>query len=100
LAFIIINFHFCAIWRAKKQKGPNNMTQKTEEICGSFAVVTEQREIKKVVVIQDALSYYGKEKKYSKTFRIDSLNGTPVYGTEDPNIFRQEDGSLLKRTHQ
>jgi hypothetical protein len=93
-------FHFCAIWRAKKQKGPNKMTQKTEEICGSFAVVTESREIKKVVVIQDALSYYGKEKNYSKTFRLDSLNGTPVYGTEDPNIFRQEDGSLLKRTHR
>ena len=75
------------------------MTKKTVEICGSFAVVTEQREIKKVVVIQDALSYYGKEKSYSKTFRLESLKGVSVYQTEDPNIFRQEDGSLLKRTH-
>jgi hypothetical protein len=86
--------------RAKKQKGQNIMTQKTEEICESFAVVTEQREIKKVVVIQDVLSYYGTEKNYTKTFRLDSLYGTPIYGTEDPNIFRQEDGSLLKRTYR
>ena len=76
------------------------MVSNTEEICGSFAVVTEKREIKKVVVIQDVLSYYGKEKNYSKTFRLDSLEGTPIYGTEDPNIFRQEDGSLLKKTYR
>jgi hypothetical protein len=93
-------FHFCAIWRAKKQKGQNTMTQKTEEICGSFAVVTEKREIKKVVVIQDVLSYYGKGKSYSKTFRLESLDGVSVFPTEDPAIFRQDDGSLLKKTYR
>ena len=55
------------------------MTQKTEEICGSFAVVTESREIKKVVVIQDALSYYDKDKKtlhWAKEIKFgqDSIN--------------------------
>ena len=72
----------------------------TEEICGSFAVVTEHRKIKKVVVIQDALSHYGKEKSYSKTFRLESLNGVSVYRTDDPDIFRQDDGSLLKKTNR
>ena len=77
------------------------MTQKTEEICGSFAVVTEYREIKKVVVIQDVLRVTVKKKVSRKTFRLESLKGSPVYRTEDPNIFRQKKmGSLLKRTHR
>ena len=51
------------------------MIPKVEEICGSFAVITEKRKIKKVIVIQDVLSYYEKEKSYSKTFRLESFNG-------------------------
>jgi hypothetical protein len=73
------------------------MKTKTEEICGSFAVVTEHLEIKKVVVIQDALSHYDKEKSYSKTFRLESLNGMAVYRTDDPDIFQLIDGTLLKK---
>ena len=76
------------------------MKIKTEEICGSFTVVNEKREIKKVVVIQDVLSYYGKEQSYSKTFRLESLDGISVYRTKDPDIFRQDDGSLLKKTNR
>jgi hypothetical protein len=84
----------------KIKKGQFIMASNTEEICGSFAVSTEQHEIKKVVVIQDALSYYAKEKSYSKTFRLESLDGVSVYRTEDPYIFRQDDGSLLKKINR
>lgn len=73
------------------------MIQKTEKICGSFDVVTERRELKKVVVVQDVLSYYGKEERYSKKFRLESLDGMSVYRTEDPDIFRLDDGSLIKK---
>ncbi len=73
------------------------MKTKTEEICGSFAVVNEKRELKKVVVIQDALSHYPKEQRCSKTFRLESINGVSVYRTDDPDIFQLIDGTLLKK---
>ena len=76
------------------------MIQKGQEICGSFAVVTEKREIKTVVVTQEVLSYYRKEERYSKTFHLESPNGVPVYRTEDPDIFQLIDGSLLKKTYR
>ena len=74
------------------------MKTKTEEICGSFTVVNEQRELKKVVVIQDVLSHYPKEQRCSKKFRLESLDGVSVYQTDDPDIFQLIDGTLLKKT--
>ncbi len=73
------------------------MIPRTEEICGSFTVVTKNRELKEVVVIQDVLSYYGKEHTCLKKFRLGSLSGIAVYRTDDPDIFRLEDGELLKK---
>ena len=73
------------------------METKTEEICGSFAVINEKRELKKVLVIQDVLSHYPKEKRCSKTFRLESINGVAVFQTEDPDIFQLIDGTLLKK---
>jgi hypothetical protein len=73
------------------------MKTKTEEICGSFVVVNEKRELQKVVVIQDVLSHYPKEHRCSKTFRLESINGMAVYRTDDPDIFKLIDGTLLKK---
>ncbi len=63
-------------------------------------MLTNTREFKEVVVIQDVLSYYGKEHNCSKKFRLGSLGGVPVYRTEDPDIFRLDDGQLLKKRNR
>ena len=76
------------------------MQNKKEEICGSITVITEKHELKKIVVIQDVVSYYSKEHIYSKKFRLESLNGVSVYRTDDPDIFCLADGSLLKKRYR
>lgn len=73
------------------------MGRKGKEICGHFTVETEDNQFKQLLVIQDFVSYYSKEESYSKTFRLESLDGVVVYKTENPAIFRLANGTLLKR---
>jgi hypothetical protein len=68
-----------------------------KEICASFAVKNDKNEQKQVVVTQDILCHYRKEENYSKKFHLDSLDGPAVYQTENPDVFRLSDGTILKR---
>jgi hypothetical protein len=72
--------------------------ERREEICASFAVKNDKNEQKQVVVTQDILAHYRKEENYSKKFHLDSLDGPAVYQTENPDVFRLSDGTMLKRT--
>ena len=42
------------------------MKTRDEEVCGFFTVENDNHERKQVVVTQDILSHYSKEKSYSK----------------------------------
>jgi hypothetical protein len=68
-----------------------------QEICASFTVENEDHVLKQVIVTQDILSHYNKEDSYSKKFRLESLDGPVVYRTEDPDIFKLDNGMLLKK---
>ena len=70
------------------------------EICGFFTVENENHEFSQVVVIQDLLPNYSKEERYSKTFRLDSLDGVTVYRTKDPDIFKLANGRILKKRNR
>ena len=76
------------------------MTAGYEEICGSFTVEDDNRELKKVVVTQDRLSHYSKEKSYSKKYRLESIEGVVVYQTRRPGVFQLANGTLLKRRNR
>lgn len=76
------------------------MVTKGKEVCGYFTVETENHEIDQVVVTQDNLSHYRKEKNYCKQYKLSSLHGADVYTTNSPDIFQLADGSLLKRKRQ
>ena len=73
------------------------MQTRNEEICAFFTVEDENNKLKKVVVTQDIVSHYRKDEKYSKAFRLDSLDGPVVYQTESPDVFQLIDGTILKR---
>jgi len=76
------------------------MESRDEEVCGYFTVENDDRERKQVVVTQDILSHYSKEKSYSKKFRLESLDGVFVYQTEKPGVFQLANGTFLKRKNR
>lgn len=73
------------------------MQTRVEEICGSFTVETEDHQLKRVIICQDIVTHYSKDKSYSKYFRLESPAGLAVYETENPSIFQLADDTLLKR---
>ena len=73
------------------------MQTRVEEICGSFIVETEDHQLKRVIICQDIVTHYDKEKSYAKYFRLESPAGVAVYKTENPSIFQLANGTLLKR---
>ena len=76
------------------------MKLETEEQIASFTVETNNHELKQVVIIQDIHPHYDGDKNYPKRYHLDSLYGEAVYRTEDPDILKLSDGSLLKRKRQ
>ncbi len=68
-----------------------------KEICGTFKVETEDKEIATVLVIQENHQHYSKDKSYPKSYCLDRLEGDPVYPTEDPDTFKLANGERLKR---
>ncbi len=76
------------------------MKSETEEQIASFTVENNNQELKQVVISQDIHSHYTRDKNYPKRYRLESLYGEAVYRTEDPDILKLSDGSLLKRKRQ
>ena len=72
----------------------------TEEQIASFTVINENYELKQVIISQDLLSHYDGKKIYTKKYCLESLGGTPVFRTDNPDILKLADGSILKRSHR
>jgi len=72
----------------------------TEEQIASFTVENEARKLIRVIVSQEISPRYDGEKTYRKRYRLESLDGISVFPTEDPDILKLADGSLLRRKNQ
>lgn len=75
------------------------MKTKKQELVGVFTVVDNKQELKQVVVSQDIISYYRGEIIHTKNLHLDSIDGSEVFKTNDPEIFKLRDGSTLKKTN-
>ena len=74
------------------------MMKKVPEVqIASFTVENEAQELKQVIISQDAPSHYDRGENYLKHYRLESLYGEAVYLTENPDILRLTDGSILRR---
>lgn len=75
------------------------MTMQTHqrEVIGSFTVVDNKQEIKKVLVCQDILNHYSADSSHFKSLYLDHVDGVEVYKTNDPEIFKLPDGTTLKK---
>ncbi|MGB3225868.1 MAG: hypothetical protein WBB23_23975 [Desulforhopalus sp.] len=75
------------------------MKTKKQELIGFFTVVNNKQELKQVIVSQDIISYYRGEASHTKHLHLDSIDGSEVYKTDDPEIFKLPDGSTLRKTN-
>lgn len=73
------------------------MSKIKQELIGSFMVVNDKQEIKKIVVSQDIIAHYSGDTSHSKNLYLDSIDGVKVYKTNDPDIFKLIDGTTLRR---
>jgi hypothetical protein len=73
------------------------MKKRKQELIGSFTVVNDKQELRKIVVSQDIISHYCGKTNHSKNLNLDSIDGAEVFKTDDPDIFKLSDGSTLKR---
>ena len=73
------------------------MKKRKQELIGSFTVVNDKQELRKIVVSQDIISHYCGKTNHSKNLNLDSIDGAEVFKTEDPDLFRLSDGSILRK---
>jgi hypothetical protein len=73
------------------------MKTNKQEFVGVFTVINNQQELRQVVVSQDIISHYKGEASHTKNLHLDSIDGTEVYKTNDPEIFKLPDGSTLRK---
>ena len=73
------------------------MKLRKQEILGSFTLINEDNELKKVIISQDIVTHYNKEESYLKHFHLESLSGTIVYQTEGSAILELVDGTIFRR---
>lgn len=69
---------------------------KQEEVC-SFTVVDDSQELKQIIVTQDSVGYYKRDNSHKKTLHLETVDGPEVFKTADPNVFKLQNGSILKR---
>ncbi len=70
--------------------------QKRTEI-GSFTVVNNHHEVQEVVISQDLIEHYSAKENHTKNLNLEAIDGVPVYTTEDPSIYKLQDGTTLRR---
>jgi hypothetical protein len=73
------------------------MKKQNRTRIGSFTVVNNDHEIKEVIISQEVINHYRATINHTKNLNLDTLDGTPVFKTEDPSIFRLQDGTTLRR---
>jgi hypothetical protein len=73
------------------------MSNREQEFIGSFMVVDNKQNIRRVVVSQDYFTNCSGETILSKNLFLENINGPKVYRTEDPYILELIDGTILRR---
>lgn len=73
------------------------MKKRKQELIGSFTVIDEKQEMRKIVISQDIVTHYSGTTRHSKNLNLDTINGVQVQATPDPDIFKLPDGTTLKR---
>ena len=73
------------------------MKKRKQELIGSFAAMNTKQELQKIIVSQDIIPHYFGDSNHSKNLFLENINGTEVFKTEDPNLFRLSDGSILRK---
>lgn len=68
-----------------------------KEIIGSFTVIDPDRELKKIIISQDNLTYYSGEEAHRKSLFFENIDGPEVESTDDPDIFMLPDGTTLRK---
>jgi hypothetical protein len=86
-----------AVGQIVTEQMKNRMKTKNQELIGSFTVVDNKNEIKKVVVSQDIMTHYSGETSHSKNLHLDTIDGIEVLKTDDPDIFKLPDGTSLRK---
>ena len=73
------------------------MNKRKQELIGSFAVIDDKQNIRKIVVTQDIITHYSGDARHTKNLHLDSIDGAEVYTTQNPDIFKLSDGTTLRR---
>jgi hypothetical protein len=73
------------------------MKKQTRTQIGSFTVVNNNNERQEVIISQDTINHYSATTNHTKNLNLDTLDGPPVFKTEDPSIFRLQDETILRR---
>lgn len=73
------------------------MKRSKKEEIGTFTVIDDTLEVKKIVIGQDKISHYKRDNNHKKSLHLNSLDGPEVFKTNDPNIFKLQNGSILKK---
>lgn len=73
------------------------MNRTKRELIGSFTVINDRQELKKIVVSQDIITHYSGDTRHTKNLHLDTIDGVEVYATQDPDIFKLPDGTTLRR---
>jgi hypothetical protein len=68
-----------------------------KETIGSFIVVDDQRFIRTIVVCQETFINTKGEVINSKNLYLERSNGEKIHRTEDPDVFKLNDGNILKK---
>ena len=73
------------------------MKKRKQEFIGSFTVMNNKQQLQKIIISQDILPHYYGNSNHSKSLFLEAINGMKVFKTEDPNVFKLSDGSLLRK---
>jgi hypothetical protein len=70
------------------------------EQLSSFTVISHKNELREVIISQEAIESNSNSKECTNLLNIDTIEGAVVYQTNDPNILKLQDGTILKKVHR
>lgn len=69
------------------------------EQLSSFTVISHRNELREVIISQEVIEPCPNSKEYKNVLNIDTIEGAVVYQTNDPDILKLQDGTILKKVH-
>ena len=69
------------------------------EQLSSFTVISHRNELREVIISQEVIEPFPNSKEYKNVLNIDTIEGAVVYQTNDPDILKLQDGTILKKVH-